>query len=349
MIRNLVLGIALFSVLLIVGGADAEENETGDSPEYTVHFNMKEDDVTLALQTKGPDEPEAKKDVDADLDYVFPGAGASGRNPVHVGEWISDGAEYRQVMRIESANLWYDESGDYSDNDCIWTFEIKVNGETVETIDRDCQQEHDPSEDNYQQEELFSIGIDITLEPGDYFSMDLTVETWDDIDLFYDNATYDTGYYVVTKPLTFMGVTRSGETLSMEFVEAWPVSWKDNLRFDYLIVQDEYMEMIDNNAAEVSTGAGVDMGNGTTVQSTIVTWSGVPSENNVRIHMDYTVFVIGEMGGSNATTESMIEFSTAAGDIIEQEGGDEEGGIPGFGISLVIAVVVVVSILRRRL
>ena len=117
MIRNLVLGIALFSVLFIIGEADAE-NET-DDPEYTIHFNMKEDETTLSLQTKGPDEPEAKKDVDADLDYVVPGAGAAGRNPVHVGEWISDKAMYRQIMRIESANLWYDESGEYDDNDCI--------------------------------------------------------------------------------------------------------------------------------------------------------------------------------------------------------------------------------------
>ena len=65
--------------------------------------------------------------------------------------------------------------------------------------------------------------------------------------------------------------------------------------------------------------------------------------------MDYTVFLIGEMGGANAT-ESMIEFSTTAGDIVEQEGGDGEGGgIPGFGISLVMIVVVIVSVLRRRL
>ena len=178
--------------------------------------------------------------------------------------------------------------------------------------------------------------------------MDLTVETWDDIDLFFDNATYDTGYYVVTNPLTFTGVSRSGETVSMEFIEAWPVSWKDNLRFDYIIVQDEYMELMDNNAAEVSTGEGMDMGNGT-VQSTIITWSDIPADNNVKIHMDYTVFVIGEMGGANAT-ESMIEFSTAGGDIVEQESGDgEEGGIPGFGISLVVASVVVVSLFRRRL
>ena len=346
MIRSLVLGIALFSVLFIVGEADAE-NET-DNPEYTIHFNMKEDETTLSLQTKGPGEPEAKKDVDADLDYVLPGGGAAGRNPVHVGEWISDKAMYRQIMRIESANLWYDESGEYEDNDCIWTFEIKINGETVETIERDCQQEHTPGQDGYTREEVFSISVDITLEPGDEFSMDLTVETWDDIDLFFDNATYDTGYYVVTNPLTFAGVSRSGETVSMEFIEAWPVSWKDNLRFDYIIVQDEYMEVMDNNAAQVSTGEGIDMGNGT-VQSTVITWSDIPADNNVKIHMDYTVFVIGEMGGANAT-ESMIEFSTAGGDIIEQESGSgEEGGIPGFGISLVVASVVVVSLFRRRL
>ena len=346
MIRNLALGIALFSALFIVGEADAE-NET-ENPEYTIHFNMKDDETTLSLQTKGPDEPETKKDVDADIDYEVAGAGALGRNPVHVSEWISDPAEYSQVMRIESANLWYDESGEYEDNDCIWTFEIKVNDESIQEVQRDCQQEHDPAGDGYTREEVFGIGVDITLEPGDYFSVDLTVETWDDIDLFFDNATYDTGYYVVTTPLTFMGVSRSGETVSMEFIEAWPVSWKDNLRYDYIIVQDEYMELMDNNAAQVSKGEGMDMGNGT-VQSTIITWSNIPADNNVKIHMDYTMFMIGEMGGANAT-ESMIEFSTAGGDIVEVDNsGSDEGGIPGFGISLVVGAIVVVSLFRRRL
>ena len=112
------------------------------------------------------------------------------------------------------------------------------------------------------------------------------------------------------------------------------------------------MELMDNNAAQVSTGEGMDMGNGT-VQSTIITWSNIPADNNVKIHMDYTIFVIGEMGGANAT-ESMIEFSTAGGDIVEQESEDNEKkgiifGIPGFGISLVITTIVVISLIRRQL
>jgi hypothetical protein len=320
--------------------AEAQELEEAYTPDISLHFNMKDDDSTLSPQYKLPDEVEAKKNVQADIEYDLI-LGYIGRNPVNVGEWGTEAAAYAQEVTITEARLFYDEDGSSDDNGCVWTFTVKLNDQEVEEVERDCQGEHDPEEDNYQREETFPIEVNFSIQAGDYYSIDLTYEGWEDITIFYDNISYDSGYAATTTPLSFYGAQISGGTVTIEFTEAWPVDWKNNLKGNYVMLMGMDSYTADNDQASVSEGAEHTMTNGTVVTGTVITWNGVTGkELNVMLH--YTQF--------NHMANGSVEGPLETLGVVASSGprGDDSGilGLPSF--QLLLAVPAFAWVARRR-
>ena len=324
--------------LLLALPASAVETEPF-GPELALHFNMKEDN-SLSPQSKLPDEVEAKKNVQADVDWDIGGI-LIGRNPVHVGEWVSGEVAYEQNITVSTANIWYEEE-DGSGNNCEWTFDVKVNDQSVSEQTVDCQDDHPEVG-----EETYSLNVELLLVAGDIFSVDLTYEGWEDITIYHDNVTYDSGYSTTTTPLTFFDARISGRAVAIEFTEAWPVDWKNNLEGNYVMLMGMDSYMADNDQASVSEGAEHTMANGTVVTGTVITWQGVTGEE-LKVMLHYTQFDHMGSGGNNTNGTmndplvTLIIVSSSLG------GGDDSGflGLPGFPLALAVPALAWAA--RRR-
>ena len=334
-------------ILLFVGAfllpppANAEGAEPYE-PELSLHFNMK-DDNALSPQYKLPDEAETQKNVQADIDWDIGGI-LIGRNPVHVGEWVSDEVAYEQNFTLNTANIWYEEE-DGSGNNCEWTFDVKVNDQSVSEQTVSCQEDHPEVG-----EETYSLNVELLLVAGDIFSVDLTYEGWEDISIYHDNVTYDTGYDATSTPLTFFDVRMSSGPVAIEFTEAWPVDWNTNLKGGYVMLMGAEMWMADNDQAAVSDGAEHTMANGTVATGTVITWEQVTGkELSVKLHYTQFDHTGGMGGGGNGTNGSandpLITLTIVAASIL---GGDDDGflGLPGF--PLFLAVPALAWAARRR-
>ena len=91
------------------------------------------------------------------------------------------------VLNINSFDVWWEDL-EGSDNSCEWTITIQVNDQDVSEDVSDCQ--HNGAE---LEKGSHSLGTSINLMAGDTIGIDLVFEGWDDIKIYYDNVTYDTG------------------------------------------------------------------------------------------------------------------------------------------------------------
>ncbi len=326
--------------LLLALSAGADEGEPLE-PELAISFNMKDDDLTLSPQNKLPDEPEKVKRVNAQYDQIFTIRRDS--QPVNVGEWASEPIVYSREILIEEANIWWQEiDEDYSNNGCEWVFYVKLNDETVQESSHDCGSRSD--EEPYRSS--YSLGTSLSLQDGDVFSVQITYEGYEDVDIFYDNITYDTGYTVKSKPLSFYGGSGGGGSVAIEFTEAWPVDWNTNLKGDYVMLMGMDGYMCDNDQASVSEGAEHEMSNGTIATGTVITWNGVVG-NELNIMLHYTQFdhMGGGGNGTNGTTnDPLVTFTIVTTATISDDGGLL--GLPGF--PLLLAVPALAFAARRR-
>ncbi len=332
--------IIFAGALLLALSAGAEEGEPLE-PELAISFNMKDDDLTLSPQNKLPDEPETVKRVNAQYDEIF--TIRRDQQPVNVGEWASDSVKYSREILIEEANIWWQEIDEgYGNGNCEWVFYIKLNDETVQESSHDCGQRSD--EEPYRSS--YSLGTNLTLEENDVFSVEITYEGTEDVDVYYDNVTYDTGYSVDSKPLSFYSASGSGSTVAIEFTEAWPVDWTNNLKGDYVMLMGADMGMADNNQASVSQGSDHEMANGTIATGTVITWNGVVG-NELKIMLHYTQFdhMGGGGNGTNGTTnDPLVTLTIVTTATISDDGGLL--GLPGF--PLLLAVPALAFAARRR-
>ena len=335
------LALLFVAALLLALPANAEEGEPLE-PELVVNFNMKDDDISLSPQNKLPDEPETVKRVNAQYDELL--TIRRDQQPVTVGEWASDPAAYSQEIVIEEANIWWQEIDEgYANGNCEWVFYVKLNDENVDEATHDCGQRSD--EEPYRSS--YSLGTSLSLEENDVFSVEITYEGTEDVDIYYDNVTYDTGYSVKSKPLSFYGASGSGSTVAIEFTEAWPVDWTTNLKGDYVMLMGADMWMADNNQASVSQGSDHEMANGTVVTGTVITWGQVTGkELEVKLHYTQFDHTGGGGNGTNGSASDPLVTLTIISSSLG--GGDDEGflGLPGF--PLLLAVPALAWTARRR-
>ena len=332
------------AALLLALPASAGEMEPFE-PEIALTFNLKEDGATLSPQNKMPDETEAHTTGRAEYSQIPFDLGRYDREATMVGEWATEGVAYDQSISIDQANIWWEGKDPDYEADCEWTFYFEVNDQSVEDTVVTCQSNGDELV-----EETYGLGFVYDLVAGDVFSFEIWYEGWEDVDIYHDNATYDTGFFVTSSPLTFYDARVGGGAVAIEFTEAWPVDWKDNLKGDYVMLMGADMWMANNDYAAVSEGSEHETADGTIVTGTVITWEQVTGkELNVKLH--YTQFDHTGSGGNggNGTNGSandpLVTLTIVSASIL---GGDGDGflGLPGF--PLFLAVPALAWAARRR-
>jgi hypothetical protein len=333
--------IAIFIVILvsIVQGADAEEPDY-QNPEIQLKFNLKEDKETLTQQNKMPEEPEAHSTGSADYtQYPF---FRSDRQPTKVGTWTSVPSEFDLSINIETADIWWEVKGDDYSPDCEWTFYIHHNDQQVSENTEACQGDGENLE-----KETYNVGTSIDLVAGDTFALELWYEGWEDVDIYHDNVTYDTGLNVRGSHVILFDGIWKGSEVSIEFSEAWPADWDTNLKAGYIMVMGADGYMADNNKAGTMEGTeySIQMTNGTVdVTSLIIKWTEVTG-NDLKIMMDYTIFDhMGNTSGNGSAKQPTVTLNLQK---VQGLLGDDGGilGLPGF--EMIIAVPAIAFAARR--
>ncbi len=325
-------------LLLLAGFAlalSASAEDESLEPVLVVSFNLKEDGTTLSPQNKLPDEAEAHTTGRADFEQ-YPGFRAN-REATKVGEWTTDEVAYDQSISVDQAIVWWKGKDPDYEAECEWTFKFRVNGGDIDESVVTCISNGDNLE-----RETWSLGWAYDLVKGDNFGFEVWYEGWEDADIYHDNISYDTGFQVTSKPLSVYRASISGQSVSIEFAEAWPVDWKINLKGDYVMLMGMDGYMADNNKASVSQGSEHEMANGTIATSTVITWGGVTGKDlNVMLHYTQFDHMANGTGDGPIVTLGIV----AAGGGLD---GDGEGflGLPGFPLLLAIPAFAFAA--RRR-
>ena len=345
--KRLSFGIALMisAIFLMSTGVVAEE-PVYENPDLQLKFNLKETQNSegnddLSPQNKLPDEAQATKTVVGQSDnYIFFEAG---REPVAVGTWTSEPVEFDISIAVNSLDIWWESTESSSNDDCVWTIEIQQNGQQVTEEDSDCT--HGGGE---IEKGTHALSTTIDLVAGDTFGIDLTLTSWDDVKVHFDNVTYDSGLNVQGKHIFFFGAVWKGSEVDVEFAEAWPTNWETNLDGGYVMLMGDDMYMADNNKAEVTEGAeySITMTNGTAdIISTVIKWNEVTG-TGISLMMDYTTFNhMPSSGNGSANGTGNQPIVTVNLIKAKQLLGDEGGllGLPGFEMILAIPALAFVA------
>ena len=337
------IAIAIAAIFAVSFSASAEE-PTFEAPELELKFNLKESQNSegnddLSPQNKLPEDPQATKTIIGQSDnYIFFEAG---REPVEVGTWISEPVEFDISITVSSFDIWWESMESDSNDDCIWTIEILKNGEQVSENESDCT--HGGGE---IEKGTHSLGTSLELVAGDTFGIDLTLTSWEDVKIHYDNVTYDSGLNVQGKHIFFFGATWIGSEVDVEFAEAWPTDWETNLDAEYVMLMGDDMYMADNSLAAVSSGNEYELkGNNSTVinlVSTIIKWKEVTG-SGITLMMDYTTFDHMASNNTNGTAKTAI----VTVNLVKAQGilGDDGGilGLPGFEVMFAIPTIAFVA------
>ena len=331
------IAVAFAAIFIASINTIAEEPEY-ENPEIDLKFNLKEENEALSPQNKLPGEPEATKTIIAQSDdWILI---ESGRETVAVGTWTSEPVEFDISISITSFDIWWESMESDNNDDCYWTIAIQHNEQEVSNDESDCT--HGGGE---VAKGTHSLGTSIDLVAGDTIGIDLSLTSWEDVKIYFDNVTYDSGLGITGSHLYLFNGIWKGSMVSIEFAEAWPVDWETNLDGGYVMVMGDDGYMADNDMASVRDGNEYSFqGNNSTtidVTSTVIEWTEITG-TGIKIMMDYTTF--NHMPGNNTGNGTVGPPRVTL--ILERPIallGDDDGflglGIPGFEVMIAIPAI----------
>ena len=332
-----------FAAIFIASINTIAEEPDYESPEIDLKFNLKEENEALSPQNKLPGEPEATKTIMGQSDdWIF---FESGRETVAVGTWTSQPVEFDISISITSFDIWWESMESDNNDDCYWTIAIQHNDQEVSNDESDCT--HGGGE---VAKGTHSLSTSIDLLAGDTIGIDLSLTSWEDVKIYFDNVTYDSGLGITGSHLYLFNGIWKGSMVSIEFAEAWPVDWETNLDGKYVMVMGDDGYMANNDLASVRDGNEYSFqGNNSTtidVTSTVIEWTEITG-TGIKIMMDYTTF--NHMPGNNTGngTEANLPRVTL---ILEKPIGllGDDGGILGLpGFEIMIAIPAIAFAARR--
>ena len=334
--------VAFAAIFMASINTIAEEPEY-ENPEIDLKFNLKEENDALSPQNKLPGEPEATKTIMGQSDdWIF---FESGRETVAVGTWTSEPVEFDISISITSFDIWWESMESDDNGDCYWTIAIQHNEQEVSNDESDCT--HGGGE---VAKGTHSLSTSIDLVAGDTIGIDLSLTSWEDVKIYFDNVTYDTGLGITGSHLYLFNGIWNGNIVSIEFAEAWPVDWETNLDGRYVMVMGDNGYMVDNDMASVRDGNEYSFqGNNSTtidVTSTVIEWTEITG-TGIKILMDYTTF--NHMPGNNTGNGTMGNPPRVTLILENPIGllGDDGGilGLPGF--EMIIAIPAIAFAARR--
>lgn len=340
---TLILLLALSALALATSLAPtaAAQSQGGVVP---VHMNLKAGDV-LSPQT---DDKEWEKDQPPRSYTSNPPFDSSRtREWKTIGTWTSNGNLYD--MSIEGPvkfNLWWQED-DTSNYDAQvryrWTLEVddstKIASHEDDSDQPECQRADDDPCEYSSQANLANMS---TLPKGTQLSLTLEYEAFEDIYIYYDNITVDSGVTIKADAVYFhAGSSGSGKTI-LEFSEAWNTDVKVSLDNNFIqLIGSDGTPLVDNEDVLQADGNEYTFNNATLTAKRL-TWPA--GADGVALHYSYAP-------NQSKYAEVLTVEPQALGGIGGSSSADDDGGLPGLGFSGAVVALAAATVLvagRRR-
>jgi len=307
----------------------------------TVHLNLKEA-AELSPETDHTREAVEEKPPSSYTNNLF-GLTRS-REWTTIGTWNSDTVKYdTNLSGTVMFNMWWVE--DPTDDDynarmqMRWTVETDTGEELTSFEDSDeytCEQDRgDPCEWTGQVNLGGGENSTTALSEGTTISITVEYQSFQNIYVYYDNATFDSGMAWDAEGIFVGGVSNSKTEISIDLVQAWKTDLGMALDGGYIVLTAGG-EVINNTEATVSAGEQYEI-NGTAVSSERITWV-VESNEGASISFSYAA-------NESAATPVTLTIASLPGGNPDMSS-DESGGIPGF--STIVAVVTISLVALRN-
>jgi len=343
----------LFLSLFLIPNSEAEEVLTGGSEH--IHLNMK-DATDFSPETWGDATKEAIKETPPrSWSSTSPFDSTRTREWKDVGTWTAtDGINFDIGLGGPvKFNLWWRETDqgqdDSYDAQVQYRFRLNIDGQDAAYYSDEGGGSHECAESE-PCEWTGQVGnINITsAEKGTTFDIEIEYWAFSDIEIYYDNASFDSGAAFGADAIKFGNTQISGQTVSFNFVQAWSTNVNEAITGDYITLMVGGIDLINSEQKsgfpKVEEGDTYDL-NGTEIKSTRITWY----VDDEYAKLDQTAISFSLTKKSSQAAPPIL-INTA--DILTQSEGDseEEGilGLPGFNLIFALISLVLVTKLRRE-
>ena len=348
----------LSMALFFVPNTEAEATLTGGREH--IHLNMKEAS-DLSPETWGDNTREAiKENPPRSWTSTTPFDSTRTKEWTDVGTWTAiNGIDFDIGLGGPvKFNIWWRETDqgqdDSYDAQVQYRFRLNIGGQdSAFYSDESTGEEHEcaqskPCEWNGQTNELNVSSA----EKGTIFELEIEYWAFSDIEIYYDNVSFNSGVAFGADAIKFGQSGINGQAVSFDFVQAWDTDAEEAVDGNTirLIVDGVGLNssLQKSGYPIVEDGLDYDL-NGTTITSTKITWY----VDDEYAKLDQSVISF-SLTRRSCDTAPPIEFNTV--DILAKSsgsggGGDEGGllGLPGFNFILVIFALLCVSYFRREL
>jgi len=280
--------LILFMLIVLsacVAFVSTVEEVTGQEQELVpLHVNLKSGDE-LNSETKLPSDQQEQMYVQADIDD---GYAARRKYWTDAGTWTSSSRESAfNVGGRVTFNIWYNIIQGSPEYDALPEFRFTLSADGTQLIQIAGPEGQDPGDDSILEYTVSGNFDSVELEPGAELSLYIEYRAYEDCNIHYDNATYDSGFFAESDFCMVFSYGGNGDKVSTEVYDAWGADW-DRV--------GNYIEIFIDGAEANVSGFITKDGNKYTVdeneyQSTLIQWTleeKLQKGQNVTLWIKYT-------------------------------------------------------------
>ena len=342
----------LSMTLLFVPNTEAETTLTGGQEH--IHLNMKEMDG-LSTETWGDNTREAiKENPPRSWENFISGDVGRTREWKDVGTWTTANGNVFDIGLGGPVkfNLWWRETDEGQDDgydaQVQYRFRLFIDGVDSAFYTDEGGGSHECAQSDPCQWTGDTNDLNVTsAAKGTIFELEIEYWAFSDIEIYYDNASFDSGVAFGADAIKFGQSGINGQAVSFDFVQAWDTNAKEAVNGNYirLIVDGVGLNSSNQKSGYPIIEDGIDYDlNGTTITSTKITW--YVDDKYAKLDRSVISFSLTKRSSSGAPP---IEFNTV--DILKQNSGSssDDEGLSGFNFILVIFALLCVTYSKREL
>jgi len=346
--------ILLTSVIFFIPNSAASEELTGGMAP--VHLNMKEASG-ISAETWGDISREAVKDNPPRSWTSTPGSADQLRTREwkNIGTWTSTSGISFDIGLSGPVkfNLWWRETdqGQNDDYDAQVQYRFRLNIDGVDSAyytDEDSGTQHECAKTDPCQWTGDTNDLNVTsAAKGTIFEIEIEYWAYSDIEIYYDNASLDSGVTLGSTGIKFGNSQINGQEVSFNFVQTWNTNIEEAIFGDFVTLMFAGVDLVNseqrNGYPKIGEGKTYDF-NGTQIKSTTITW--YVDDKYAKLDQGVVCFSLSSL----ASSAPQIKVNVA--DILIAGSGttEDEGllGLPGFEFAAVISALIFTSFIRRK-
>ena len=346
--------ILLISMIFFVPNSTASEGLTGGMAP--IHLNMKEA-ADLSPETWGDLTKEATKDNPPrswTSQLLDQGRTREWKN---IGTWTgSEGINFDiSLSSPVKFNLWWRETNQGQDDsyDAQVQYRFRLNIDGVDSAyysdsNGDDFTEHECAEAEPCQwlGETNDLNLTSAIK-GTTFEIEIEYRAYSDIEIYYDNSSFDSGVMLSSTGIKFGNSQINGQEINFNFVQAWDTDIREAITGNFLTLTLAGIDLINsdqpNGYPRIDEGITYEF-NGTDVRSTKITW--YVDDEYAKLDQTVISFSLARVGSITPQIQINVADILIEGSAAE----DDKGilGLPGFEFITVISALALTGFIRRK-